>query len=236
MRHESQFKTEAALCAAFMNWAKTQGWTPYPETSGWDVLLVGGDGTQIGVQAKLRFNMGVLRQVVPDQFEAWQKEGPDFRAVLVPSGQGEEKICGALGITVITAYSDGSAFFPRLDERSGLTWHYWNPEKRHALPRYVPDVPAGASAPVQLTRWKVAALQVTAVLELRGHVTRADFRRYGIDPRRWINDNAWLVAGSAPGQFVRGPNLAFDKQHPDVYPQVLADVRADLAAQPGALL
>jgi hypothetical protein len=115
-------------------------------------------------------------------------------------------------------------------------WHYTNPGKRHELPGYVPDVVAGSSAPVQLTRWKVAALRVCAILEIRGYVTRDDFRLNGIDNRRWINDNRWLVSGGAAGQYVRGPGLMFDKQHPDVYPQVVASVRAELSTMPKALL
>lgn len=231
MKSEPEFATEADLCARFMKWARKEGWTPYPETEGWDILLVGADGTQIGVQAKLRLNIKVLAQAVPDQWsEQWHNDGPDFRAILVPAGEGCESLCGALGITTFRPrYRGAEDFLPALKNARpgwGECWHWWAPKKRHELPAYVPDVTAGASGPVQLTVWKVAALKVCALLELRGHVTRDDFKRLKIDHRRWSPSN-WLVVED--GVYKRGPALDFDRQHPDVYAQVLADVRADTA-------
>lgn len=235
MRKEPTFKTEADLCAAFIEWAGPQGWTAYPETAGWDILLVAIDGTQIGVQAKLKFNLAVLSQAIGEAWNACHEAGPDFRAVLVPDGAREE-ICAALGLMAIrhvpNSWRKDDIFSPRLDERFGgwRSWHYWNPSRRIELPKYVPDVVAGSAAPVRLTRWKIAALSIMATLELRGYVTRADFKRFGIDPRRWIADPSWLKPGEQPGQFVRGDALRFADQHPEVYPQVLADVRESLGA------
>jgi hypothetical protein len=213
-----EFATEQLLCGAFMEWAAKQGWTPYAETAGWDILLVGRDGTQIGVQAKLRWNMSVLLQTIPTDYGAWHEEGPDFRAILLPRQWTDAAvICGALGIRVMYPTWEGRDFVPAIADKkvyrhSGEGWHYWCPLKRHKLPEYVPDVPAGASGPVQLTEWKVAALKICAVLEIRGHVTRADFKRYGIDHRRWTGPGGWLD---------------IDRQHPKVYAEVLADVRKE---------
>lgn len=50
-RIEQIFKTEAELCLAFSEVATAAGWTVYPETGGWDQLLVNAAGEQIGVQA-----------------------------------------------------------------------------------------------------------------------------------------------------------------------------------------
>lgn len=229
------FATEAAMCAAFMEWARGQGWTPYAETAGWDLLLVASDGTQIGVQAKLKWNMKVLHQCIPGVwYYDWHDDGPDFRAILLPQRSGDaEHICGALGITVFAAvdqWRDGVSFIPAIDssaKQAFVSWHWWSPAKRCPLPAYVPDVPAGASGPVQLTEWKIAALKICALLELRGHVTRADFKRIGIDHRRWVGPGGWL--DTRGGVYVRGEKLNFDKQHPDVFRQVLADVRKDKA-------
>ena len=79
-----RYKTEAALCADFITWVKAESgtqrrfgagrspvWTPYAETAGWDILLVAADGTQIGVQAKLRFNLKVIAQSIPDRW-SWE--------------------------------------------------------------------------------------------------------------------------------------------------------------------
>lgn len=45
-KKEAMFKTEAELCAAFIEWAK-KDWTCYPETAGWDILLVDKYGLQM---------------------------------------------------------------------------------------------------------------------------------------------------------------------------------------------
>lgn len=83
MRTPRTFTTEADLCAAFIAYAEPHGWTPYAETAGWDILLVSRTGTQIGIQAKLRFTTAVLVQAV-EQCWHWKTPGPDFRAMLCP--------------------------------------------------------------------------------------------------------------------------------------------------------
>lgn len=231
MKREPEFLTEAALCAAFVEWAKDEGFVPYAETAGWDLLLIGADGTQVGVQAKMKWNMKVLMQTLPGPHDDWRDEGPDYRSILLPSSSGEAThVCGALGIQVFAAhsrYEGAHAFSPTLRnaKQTWHGWHFWCPLKRHQLPAYVPDVAAGASGPVQLTHWKCAALKICALLELRGHVTRADFKRVGIDHRRWTGPGGWLAIEN--GAYVRGPQLDFDKQHPTVYQLVLADVRKE---------
>lgn len=243
-KKEPRYTTETALCADFIAWTKasagkwsygvqTPAWTPYAETADWDILLVAADGTQIGIQAKLKFNMKVIDQAIPDGWAHWHDHGPDFRAILIPERDGiADKVCAALGLMVFApSHRDfnrttGYEFTPGLDLQHSTGWHYWSPRQRCALPEFVPDVPAGASGPVQLTKWKIGALRIVAMLEVRGHVTRADFRAAGIDPRRWTGPSGWLQPGAVPGQYVRGDALDFDKQHPEVYAQVLAEVRA----------
>lgn len=230
-RRPHPFKTEADLCAVFIAWAQHYGWTAYAETEGWDILLVGADGIQLGIQAKLRLNLDVIGQAIDDHWAAWSDTGPDFRAVLVPHDDGRG-ICQALGIQVIFYRGDAIPnpkqpllFHPTLAERNYVEWHYWNPAKRHPLPEYVPDVAAGASAPMQLTKWKIGALKIAATAELRGYVTRADFKYHGIDPRRWTESD-WMIPGETPGQFKVVAKFA--EQHPVVYPQVRADVAEEL--------
>lgn len=253
MKKQPRYATEADLCADFIRWVKaeagkfyrgvqTPAWTPYAETAGWDILLVAPDGTQIGVQAKLRFNLKVIDQCIPGSWDAWRETGPDYRAVLVPESDGiAENICGALGLVLFQPSRSNyhgfpAEFTPELTMHWGRSWHYWSPRERHDLPEFVPDVGAGHSAPVQLTKWKIAALRITATLECRGYVTRQDFRTHDIDPRRWTGPGGWLVPRSEgiryAGQYVRGPALDFDRQHPTVYAEVLAEVRAKLEAAP----
>jgi hypothetical protein len=249
-----RYATEVDLCADFIAWAKscagqhrhgetTPLWTPYAETAGWDILLVAEDGTQIGVQAKLKFNMKVIAQSIPESWDHWHDRGPDYRAVLVPErDSGHENICAALGLKMFypigpSWQSSRVEFAPEMSMGQMYGgWHYWSPRKRCVLPEFVPDVPAGASGPVQLTKWKIQALRIVATLEVRGHVTRQDFRNHGVDPRRWTGPGGWLVPRSErmqdAGQYIRGPGLDFDRQHPDVYAQVLAEVREKLTAAP----
>lgn len=236
MKRAVEFSSEAELCAAFIAWlGRWPEWTAYPETAGWDILLAHRDGTQVGVQAKLKFNIKVLQQAI-DSWLGYREAGPDFRAVLLPSTEGDESICSALGLGLIRGRADRPfgigeptrySFNPQFDRHHYRAWHFQNPEKRHALPQYVPDVVAGASAPTQLTRWKVAALEIAATLELRDFVTRDDFRRAGIDHRRWTQ--VWLVPDLKSGGWRRGEQMPdFAAQHPVVYPKVLADVRKRL--------
>lgn len=54
--------SEAELCTRFSDAAREDGWTVYPETSGWDLLLVDDDGVQVGIDAKARASFEVLMQ------------------------------------------------------------------------------------------------------------------------------------------------------------------------------
>ncbi|MBN9323681.1 hypothetical protein [Delftia acidovorans] len=242
----SNFENEAELCKAFIDWLadksgdwhmghKVPVWTAYAETAGWDILLVADDGTQVGVQAKMQFNMKLLAQSVggPDAWNAWSETGPDFRAVLVPKRSSEhEAVCAALGLDYIhpLGYGGGFDFELQTDVARASSWksrRYWCPGQREKLPEFVPDVVAGAPAPMQLTPWKVQALRLMALLELRGYVTRQDFKAQKLDHRAWTQGGrAWLAPGAAPGQFVRGPGANFDRHHPIVYAQVLEEMRA----------
>ncbi|MGP1677885.1 MAG: hypothetical protein ACTS6J_12095 [Burkholderiales bacterium] len=228
-KRELSFYTEAELCAAFIAWlTRYPEWTPYAETAGWDILLVHADGTQVGVQAKLKFNMAVLQQTIEGGY-GWQDIGPDYRAVLVPEDNGIRDICDALGLTLIRPrkhWNGSFEFEPALGERSYARWHYSNPLKRHQLPAYIPDVPAGVPSPSILSKWKIGALEISAIIEIRGYVTRADFRRAGVDHRRFVQD--WLdPVSDNPGAWKWKPTAPkFSATHPVVYPQVLAEVRS----------
>ena len=232
------FATEAELCARFIA-AIGDGWTAYAETSGWDILLVRkSDGLQIGIQAKLKLNAHVINQAIESKYDV-DRAGPDCRAILVPADQGNglSSIATYIGITVITVKPEtdrhNPVFYPYLPrEDRGLSddWHEQAPLKRHLLPEYVPDVAAGASAPVQLTRWKVSAIKIAVTLELRGYVTRDDFKTHKIDHRRWI-PQGWLV--SKGGQMTKGVAMPdFAIQHPRVYAEIKADAEKWMPASP----
>ncbi len=77
------FKTEAELCAAFIEYAQRgEAWTAYAETCGWDILLVRkADGFQIGIQAKLNYNMKVLSQCL-ETWHNWREVGGSLNPTL----------------------------------------------------------------------------------------------------------------------------------------------------------
>ena len=240
MKQEPHFRTEAELCSVFTGFVKTlQGWVAYAETAGWDILLAHADGTQIGIQAKLKLNLRVLEQTI-EESRGRGATGPDFRAVLVPGTEGSSVLIDALGINLIKSrrrYDGRFEFEPGLLPNcygDWQEWHYANPEKRHELPEFVPDVAAGVPGPSQLTKWKIAALRIVAVLEVRGYVTRADFRRYGVNHCRWV-PSGWLKLDEL-GRYTKGPNLNFAEKHPVMYPQILAEIAKDLPVVDGAEL
>ncbi|MBK3735557.1 hypothetical protein GAY29_21115 [Azospirillum brasilense] len=242
MKRPPQFATEADLCSAFMA-QLPPGWTAYPETAGWDILLVHTSGVQVGIQAKLRLNAKVLTQASENYWDL-ENPGPDYRAILVPAEVGTdlEALAAYCSMTVVRCWppqtcwmSSKGSHSPDLPGTVGSHESYWFPllpAKRHPLPDYVPDVTAGASAPRTLSRWKVSALRVQALLDQTGYVTRQDFKALQIDIRRWIAGGwqAWLEAVPNSGtddigfpHFKRGATMPdFGAQHPEVYPQVKA--------------
>ncbi len=225
--------SEADLCRDFIAWAAPQGWTAYAETGGFDLVLVNAE-VQIGVQAKLRFNATLLRQIIPEDYK-WSSIGPDYRAILLPAFDRDVNVVAHFcGIQFFypewslphRRFADHKEFFPGIDPDR---WHHWDHEKRVPLPDYIPDVAAGASGPRKLSRWKVAALRITAVLSLRGYVTRKDFATFGITPALWTQ-SGWLKYDRQKKQYMPGNELRFAEQHPAVYQQIIEDLRKDYAA------
>lgn len=249
-----KYASEAELCAQFIEYASSVGWVSYAETAGWDVLLVRKtDGYQIGVQAKMQANLEVLQQATAHE-GPYSESGPDFRAVLVPAYGGKvhslQEFTPYVGVTLIAAagpgklyrgnwvrlgYGEQQCFRPGLPHEPKHAhefvdaghWFERCPAKRHRLPEYVPDVPAGVAAPVQLTSWKIGAMRIAVLLDRHGFVTRADFKSMGIDHRRWIASGpaSWLVP-DPPRGFKRRDGATSDswrKEHPRVFAEIEAD-------------
>lgn len=233
---KSAFQKETDLCAAFIA-AIPEGWTAYPETGGFDILLVRKeDGFQIGVEAKLKLNSKVISQAA-EQASSWYAcySGPDCRAVLVPDSCSHEmsSVCRFIGVTVIRMPEPGvdtrkywyGKFDPHLPEIGDGPdyWHEIAPTKRLHVPDWIPDVKAGASSPVTLTYWKIMAIKIVITIEKRGYVTRRDFKHIGISLRRWISGTGWLKS-DGNGNWIKGPNLPdFKAQHPINYDQIAAE-------------
>ncbi len=234
MKSEKQkFDSEAELCATFIA-ALPKEWTAYNETGGFDILLVREDGFQIGVEAKLKLNTKVILQAAEMLgYHYVDRPGPDCRAVLVPDGgNGELKqIAKLLGITVVTyrppeSYVTRSSIWPELprmkDDYWNNSWTELCPANRIELPEWVPDVQAGAKAPVALTDWKIRAIKIAVTLEKRGFVTRKDFAHHKISMSRWTQ-GGWIDK-DGKGGWIAGKYLPdFRSQHPVNYPQIEAD-------------
>jgi hypothetical protein len=244
------YKTETQLCAAFIAEAKKLGWVPYAETCGWDILLVNPDGVQVGVQAKMRLNAAVMKQVLPSRYE-FEQPGPDFRAVLVPvADQDWDHVLSSIGVILLKPepnyitpsgltreqikawLNDPPVTFTALElvNRDFLENRYWNPAARHPLPEYIPDVPAGASSPIRLTEWKISALRICAEIEINGSIRSKRMGDIGCDPRRWRQMEWVSPHPEKRGEWIAGPNLRFPAQHPDVYKQILEEARASVDA------
>ncbi|NTJ67544.1 hypothetical protein G6M50_06170 [Agrobacterium rhizogenes] len=129
---KAHFENEAALCSQFIS-SIPAGWTAYPETAGFDIVLVRNiDGAQIGIEAKMTLNAKVLMQAVDGIYtnhgDAYG--GPDWRAALVPAGAaGAEmkQVARYLGVTIIECQSpNGRAeYIEREVARSGEEWRKW---------------------------------------------------------------------------------------------------------------
>ena len=244
------FAFEAAMCESFATAAREQGWTVYPETDGWDLLLVK-EAIQIGVEAKLKPNMKVLAQAT--RCLRHGSRGPHYIAVLVPYRDADfDYVLAVLGLICIVPWTKDR--YAGWDETTGecvyLRKTGW-PRIADALmyvepihfdePSWVPpvmsDVPAGVKSPVQLTAWKVSALRLVARLEIRGYVTKQDFRDIGLNSSRWYH--SWLKPAEkpyeGPPRWVRIPDVCFaDAQHPAAFETLLERERNIISGAPNS--
>jgi hypothetical protein len=254
---QALFPTEAALCALFIREFNEQpGWTCYPETGGFDVLVAHESGRQIGVEAKQRLNAKVAEQALPSHGEELHsRSGPDHRLVIVTSiteaNAGIARMLEMFGIPVWapriqqgwndrheTTHEATFDLERRLRDDAECTepprfqyhWHSalfdWNPVERVTLPDLPPCVAAGVPCPIQLTPWKQAALRVLARLRVQGSITAKEITAEGCSPSNWTQ--RWLKQGAHRGQWVEtGAMPKFDEQHPEHYAAAVAQMQAN---------
>lgn len=231
------YQTEAELVACFVKFLRAtyqfdERWTLYPETGGWDILAVRkADGAQVGIEAKLALNAKVIAQALTGQHSRYEPDGPDYRAVLVPSDKIQlhlEEICAATGVTILRHSPSKNGIYSNplpAEYGSGYSsgWYDWGPSLRIPLPEYVPDVEGGKPAPVQLTEWKIKAIKLQIVLERRGFVTRDDMRRLKISPSRWCDAYHGFLVSAGVGRYVRHAKTPdYRKQHPHNFAEIEA--------------
>jgi hypothetical protein len=182
------FETETALCEAFIG-SLSPCYRVYAETSGWDFLIVGRGGVQIGVQAKLVGGVPVLQQALPKRRRSAAMPGPHYRAVLIARWPGRTTaarlrrrhelydLASRLRIIVFEprplhrdwlrlTYHGNEALIrgrpPGMSIHLDWRWYRWRPERPEWIPGFVPDLPAGVPNPRTVTPWSVAACRLQA--------------------------------------------------------------------------
>lgn len=184
---------EEDLCSEFKSIVEAVGGIVYAETAGFDMLIVGPEGLQIGVEAKLRANVDVLAQALNG--DKWPGRpnhvGPDYRAVLVPKAKPAfREVASAAHVWVFDlakATRDANRdvlhfdmmFFG--DPESYVHRHYlWQYNRPCWVPPTDFGVPAGVPSPRSVTPWKIGAVRLCMLLREQGFVTSRDFRDCGI--------------------------------------------------------
>lgn len=251
-RSNYKFTSEEALCDAFLD-TVPDTWQAYPETGGYDLVLVHKEtGLQIAIEAKLRLNPKVLRQVLPSSFMS-ADIGPDARAVLVSEASEDmEFLARHTGVTVIRLHkldpgarrrfldgNDGAEWqsFPKLPvAKSGKQyvsvyerdrWFDLSPMHRIPLPEYIPQVKAGRPSPLILSDWKISSMKMIYWLEKNGSVTRQNFRNLRLNATFWM-DHKHLQQGPNRGEWV--PGRQFDRQKSKLtaaHPEAWASIQED---------
>lgn len=257
MSDRAPFPSEEALCAAYAEFATASGWIVYPETAGFDMLLVRpeGDphaGTQIGVEAKLKLNAKVVEQILDhDPWDISWERAPDYRVVLVGDpgrATGIALLLHRCGVTTIAPEPEpGASHCTRIWPEDGgyggspfyvvgaghdSCWTDLNPANRCDLPEYLPTVAAGVPSPIRLSRWKIGALKILAELEVRGTINRARIKELGCDASRWTRAPDMWLDPAGKGLFVRTDRIPkFADQHQEAYADILAAARAAAAEE-----
>lgn len=195
------YESEAALCAAYIKYAKTLGFTVYPETGGWDMVLER-RGLLVGVEAKLRLNYHALRQAV-------ERNNVDLKVVLFDLTP-ERKVlakaqwladfntisleCRVIGVrTRELAVKTLPHTFALVEDRWGrrrplgyhigrsasfwLTHYLHFPAERVWLPPLPADVEAGVKSPQSVGQFQIACIKLERIYDRRGWVSIYDARR-----------------------------------------------------------
>lgn len=213
-----KWKSEAELCAALAAAATRAGMVSYPEVDGWDLVLVATDGTQIGIQAKLRATWAVLEQATRPT-----ATGPQIRAVLVPIAPWRfRSLAGRLALRVFTGDDTQSLQQLRLEPRF---WYDSRTRVRYAvpvigeeeerllhLPCVVPtSVVAGSPSPRTLSSWRESVLLVCALLRRDGSITGSEVKAAGLRAsalarRGWLDRIGMTASQPSYGIYAPGPS------------------------------
>lgn len=233
LKYKNPYISEKELCDVFIKCAKENGWKVYPETSGFDILIV--KDIQIGIQAKLKSNVEVLAQVIYGQQQPsnihykYKNPSPHIRAVLVPHASSEFKqVANALNIFVIEGAiltCDIETMTPYYAKNiiniDGYNKkHLIIPDKLCWVPEIEFDTPAGVKSPKSITEWKIKAVKICLLLHERGFITQQDFKDAKLSITLW-HKKKWLInSGEKLGKlikYIRNNNVELpDQKYPEI--------------------
>ena len=214
---------EQDLCELLSACARELEWTVYPEQGGWDVLLALPDGSQVGVQAKLRPNLDVLAQTIvgrPTTRQRRRRTGvPDVRAVLVPfTTRSFTRVADELEVLVLCGdflagrSKEGAAYLrDEVDRAPRIA-----PFERVWLPPFVPTHAAGVPSPRTVSPWRVEAARLCAKIREGEGATAKELAAHGMTLSTWLR---WLapVPGTRPRVYRPiNPDTLPDVSHPEV--------------------
>lgn len=239
-RFKNPYKTENELCNIFIEYAKMNGWQIYPETSGFDILLV--KNIQIGIQAKLHDNIEVLSQSVDGLYNNkgifTTTYGPDIRAVLVPRASAAfKRIATILKIFVIegtllewNTSTKSYSWIKKIDTDIDdyREWFLLQSNNKCWIPEVEINIPAGVSSPKQITPWKMKAVKLCIKLDAQGFLTSDDFKTAKISMPLWIQQS-WIIPNNKKSgkrkQFIRNTQIKLPDQ---LYPEILEALKNTL--------
>lgn len=228
-KFKSPYTSENELCNALIEYARSNEWKAYPETSNWDILLEK-NNKQIGVQAKLKDNINVLYQAVSHRNHNAE---PDIIAVLVPNASFEFIIVAKeLKIYVIEASNQQWNNYPygkcktetikkiniSLDNIPEVFCR--NPKHKCWAPEVEINVPAGVKSPREITPWKIKAVKMCIKLNEKGYLTSQDFKDAKLSMTLWVREKWLLNTGEKDGKlakYVKNTNSILPSES---YPEV----------------
>lgn len=238
MRHNNQpthvknarvnFGSETALCDAFAARARATGWAVYPETGGWDLLLVWTGEAPVPSPACEKADaflsvsfFSKIREIVEEydgKLEAGMQLGiqAKLRAnvdVLHQAVNGAEAHWAGpdfRGVLVPNTSEAFNAIASHLglhvyveDDREKMVYTpdvKWRAKARVWVPPVVPSWSGGGKSPRTLSAWRVGALKICGLLRLRGWVTKAEFKEAGIEHRSWVS-REWIKGERVAGGY-----------------------------------
>jgi hypothetical protein len=217
MRFRNPYKDENEMMEAFGAHARAEGWLVFPETSGFDMLLVATDrvhalgvqpGDQVGVEGKRACNMRVLVQAMPKNTGA----GPHYHLVVVPRLDPDfAELARTVGIMAVAAanrdWGRSRGLWVKSDFRFDLKIFPTFYRQYYEEPCWHPEVeiwvPSGVASPKTISPWKVKAVRLCMVARRQGFLTSDDFRQHSISMGVW-RTRRWLIpTGEKKGRLTK---------------------------------